>query len=150
PRQGSQFPARDPVRAGGDRWRGGAGLPVHGLPGTRRFRDPASCGAGVVRAPVANGGGRATPRERQAARSKERQVSARRLVALSAMLVLSCAKRVETASSEKSLPAAAFYPLAVGNRWVYQANFLGEKAERTVQIVKEEDGFFFDNQGGAL
>ena len=77
-------------------------------------------------------------------------MNANRLVALSAMLILSCAKRVETGASGPPIPAAAFCPLAVGNRWVYQANFLGEKTERTVQILKEEDGFFIDNQGGAL
>ena len=77
-------------------------------------------------------------------------MNANRLVALSAVLALSCAKRVETAGSAASVPAAAYCPLAVGNRWVYQANFLGEKTERTVQILKEEDGFFLDNQGGAL
>ena len=59
-------------------------------------------------------------------------MNANRLLALSAVLVISCAKRVETAASAPSIPAAAFCP------------------ERTVQILKEEDGFFVDNQGGAL
>jgi hypothetical protein len=77
-------------------------------------------------------------------------VNASRWVALSGVLVFSCAKRLETGSSNGSVPAAAFCPLAVGNRWVYQANFLGEKTERTVQILREEDGFYLDNQGGAL
>lgn len=61
-----------------------------------------------------------------------------------------CAKRVEVALPGPSIRAAAYYPLAVGNRWVYESNFLGEKTERTVQILKEENGFFVDNQGGEL
>lgn len=63
---------------------------------------------------------------------------------------VACAKRVEVAPSGTSIRAASYYPLAVGNRWVYESNFLGEKTERTVQILKEENGFFIDNQGGEL
>ena len=61
-----------------------------------------------------------------------------------------CAKRVEVGPSGDSIRAADYYPLAVGNRWIYESNFLGEKGERTVQILKEENGFFIDNQGGEL
>jgi hypothetical protein len=61
-----------------------------------------------------------------------------------------CAKRVDVAPSGPAIRAAAYYPLAVGNRWVYESNFLGEKTERMVQILKEENGFFVDNQGGEL
>ncbi len=71
------------------------------------------------------------------------------LVSLTAATV-GCAKRVEVAPSGPSIRAASYYPLAVGNRWVYESNFLGEKTERMVQILKEENGFFVDNQGGEL
>ncbi len=70
------------------------------------------------------------------------------LVSLTA--TVGCAKRVDVAPSGPSIRAAAYYPLAVGNRWVYESNFLGEKTERMVQILKEENGFFVDNQGGEL
>ena len=62
-----------------------------------------------------------------------------------------CAKRVET---EDTAPAAVgsvadYYPLAVGNRWTYRVN---GRADRTVdvEVLKEEDGYFHDNQGGQL
>ncbi len=43
-----------------------------------------------------------------------------------------------------------FYPLAVGNAWVYQARFLGEQRQQRVQIVKREGNFYVDNQGARL
>src|SRR5262249_21502885 len=45
---------------------------------------------------------------------------------------------------------AEYYPLAVGNRWTYQANLLGERRVRQVEIVKQEGNYFIDNQGGEL
>ena len=62
-----------------------------------------------------------------------------------------CAKRVEAEADARPGPGLAeYYPLAVGNRWVYAATFLGEKRDQAVEIVKEEGGFFLDSQGGHL
>ena len=49
-----------------------------------------------------------------------------------------------------SLSALDYYPLAVGNWWTYQANFLGEKSERRVEIVGWRNGFYLDSQGQEL
>lgn len=42
-----------------------------------------------------------------------------------------------------------YYPLAVGNRWSYRVNGRGDK-NVDVKILKEEEGFFHDSQGGQL
>ena len=44
----------------------------------------------------------------------------------------------------------SYYPLAVGNSWTYRVRFLGEERQQKVEIVREEDGYFRDNQGGRL
>jgi hypothetical protein len=70
---------------------------------------------------------------------------------LAAALVFSaCAKRVE-AEDASSAPqsVARYYPLAVGNRWTYLVNGRAEKPVE-VEILKEEDGYFHDSQGGQL
>lgn len=43
---------------------------------------------------------------------------------------------------------SAYYPLAVGNRWTYEEGATG--ARRNVVIEREQEGVFFDNQGGQL
>ncbi|MHB8873080.1 MAG: hypothetical protein ACYC8T_05280 [Myxococcaceae bacterium] len=73
------------------------------------------------------------------------------VVALALGLLGGCPKRVETADEGYAAPKPGdFYPLAVGNRWTYAATSLGEKREVAVEIVKEQNGFFLDNQGGQL
>jgi hypothetical protein len=42
-----------------------------------------------------------------------------------------------------------YYPLAVGNSWTYAVNGRKDKLVE-VKILKEEEGFFHDNQGGQL
>jgi hypothetical protein len=73
---------------------------------------------------------------------------------IAAAILLLCTVACSTGRSLSSgtggREAGAYYPLAVGNRWTYQTNLLGEKGERTVEIIKEEDGFFRDSQGGRL
>jgi len=67
------------------------------------------------------------------------------------LLLIGCAKRVATPEApSRSSSAAAYYPLAVGNRWTYQRNFLGEQRVERVEILKEERGYFIDSQGGEL
>ena len=41
------------------------------------------------------------------------------------------------------LQARDFYPLAVGNAWTYRSS-PGEET-RTISIIREEEGFFIDN-----
>jgi hypothetical protein len=67
-----------------------------------------------------------------------------------AVAVVGCA-HVETPAVERQ-PASvvAYYPLAVGNKWTYQVNLLGERQIQTVEIVRQQRGFFEDNQGGEL
>ena len=60
-----------------------------------------------------------------------------------------CAKNVE-ARKAPAFTAAEFYPLAIGNSWTYESNFLGQKKELTVAITGQADGFFIDTAGGKL
>jgi hypothetical protein len=62
-----------------------------------------------------------------------------------------CAGRQQAAgpAPTRSESLSAWYPLAVGNRWTYQVNGRADKRV-DVEIVKEEDGFFHDNQGGQI
>lgn len=46
--------------------------------------------------------------------------------------------------------AQDYYPLAVGNRWTYDTNFLGDRRERSVEIVAVRDGYYVDNEGAQL
>jgi hypothetical protein len=66
---------------------------------------------------------------------------------LAVALVAGCAKRVET---EVERPQSTYYPLAVGNSWTYKVRFLGEERQQKVEILRSEDGYFVDTQGGKL
>ena len=74
---------------------------------------------------------------------------------LGATLVMgvgACASRQQVAEEPRSRPSeslSAYYPLAVGNRWTYRVNGRVDKAV-DVEVLKEEDGYFHDNQGGQL
>ncbi|MFY0575630.1 hypothetical protein ACN28S_15815 [Cystobacter fuscus] len=79
-------------------------------------------------------------------------------MALGAAWVLgagACAGRqpVADSASESASRAteslSAYYPLAVGNRWTYRVNGREDKPV-TVEVLKEEDGYFHDSQGGQL
>ncbi|MFB1479028.1 hypothetical protein [Corallococcus sp. RDP092CA] len=60
-----------------------------------------------------------------------------------------CAKRVEADARPSPEAIAQYYPLAVGNAWTYRIDGRDDKPV-TVEIVKEQDGYFVDNQGGQL
>jgi hypothetical protein len=47
-------------------------------------------------------------------------------------------------------PSARYFPLAVGNRWTYDASYLGEKSTRTVELVAFRDGSYLDRDGRQL
>ncbi len=59
---------------------------------------------------------------------------------------LGCSHAEKRASSGAT--AGDYYPLAIGNRWLYQAT--GGGPQRSVEIVEEEEGFFIDNAKGRL
>lgn len=66
------------------------------------------------------------------------------------VVLIGCAKGAASTAPKQQRRAADYYPLAVGNSWTYDSTFLGGRDERTVEIVKEEDGFFRDSMGGEL
>lgn len=73
------------------------------------------------------------------------------MVALAVCFSLGCAKAAQTtAAAAKGRRAAEYYPLAVGNRWTYEASFLGGKEERSVEITALDLGYYQDTQGGKL
>jgi len=46
--------------------------------------------------------------------------------------------------------ATDYWPLAVGNSWTYQISMRGANQEKTVAIVKQQDGYFVDSEGGRM
>ncbi len=55
------------------------------------------------------------------------------------------------AAQPSHLPESArYFPLAVGNRWTYQATYLGERSTRQVELVAFRDGSYVDRDGRAL
>jgi len=46
--------------------------------------------------------------------------------------------------------ATAYMPLAVGNKWTYSVDYMGQKGEMSVVIEKKEGDWFIDNRGGKL
>jgi len=56
-----------------------------------------------------------------------------------------------TATSAAKLPESArYFPLAVGNTWTYEANYLGERSTRRVEVVAFRDGNYVDGDGRTL
>lgn len=74
------------------------------------------------------------------------------LVAALGLELGACASRPpveEPVVERRPEPLAAYYPLAVGNRWTYRVNGRSDKTVN-VEILREEGGYFQDNQGGQL
>lgn len=46
--------------------------------------------------------------------------------------------------------AQDYYPLALGNRWTYEREMLGEKRSETIEIVAQEGGYYVDSRGAKL
>ncbi len=68
------------------------------------------------------------------------------------LLTASCAT---TEPAPKPAPdyrdmALTYFPLAVGAQWVYAVDYLGQKGEMTVEIVRQEGDWWLDNRGGML
>lgn len=69
--------------------------------------------------------------------------------------VAACTHTSTSPSSRPGINPADFYPLAVGNEWVYLDHSptvkSGQSVERTVRILKRDgQGYFHDNQRGEL
>ncbi len=61
-----------------------------------------------------------------------------------------CAKSVPVDEPPKdAAKLSEYYPLSVGNSWTYALNGRSDKRV-DVKILKQEDGFFQDSQGGQL
>ncbi|MFZ5468338.1 MAG: hypothetical protein ACOZIN_02775 [Myxococcota bacterium] len=71
------------------------------------------------------------------------------VAAVFAGLAVGCAKRV-AAQGTSPHDAAAYFPLAVGNRWTYATQFLGQQVEEKVEIVQKDGGYYVDNQGNRI
>lgn len=70
-------------------------------------------------------------------------------LALTLCLLLACAHSKEERVREIR-QMAEYYPLAVGNSWTYDIEFLGQKDKQEISIVKEEKGRFTDSAGNVL
>jgi hypothetical protein len=80
--------------------------------------------------------------------------------AVLALAVVGCAHEAaaptQATSSRGKAPAAGlpesarYFPLAVGDRWTYQATYLGERSTRQVELVAFRDGSYVDRDGRAL
>jgi hypothetical protein len=69
------------------------------------------------------------------------------VLVLAASCYVACAPSGAVKRSENARSLAAFFPLAVGNSWVYATEFQGQpQADLTVSIVKKEGGYFLDNR----
>jgi hypothetical protein len=55
-----------------------------------------------------------------------------------------------TSGPGKLPPSARYFPLAVGNRWTYDATYLGEHSTRQVELVAFRDGSYVDREGRQL
>ncbi|HTP26817.1 MAG TPA: hypothetical protein VMK12_14335 [Anaeromyxobacteraceae bacterium] len=76
-----------------------------------------------------------------------------RLIPLTLPLAfLACARIAPTPRADANAAAPAeYFPLAVGNTWVFLDRSTQKEAHHTVRIVRrDEDGYFVDDQHGAL
>ena len=69
------------------------------------------------------------------------------VLVLAATCLVACAPAGVAKRSENARSLAAFFPLAVGNSWVYATEFQGQpQADLTVSIVRKEGGYYLDNR----
>lgn len=71
-------------------------------------------------------------------------------IVLAAVSFAGCATTQSGAQAAPTREAEAYYPLAVGNKWTYEAEMLGQKSTQTIEIVAQEGPFFVDNTGQKL
>lgn len=63
-------------------------------------------------------------------------------------LLAACATTGADTGGKPDRSASDYAPLAVGASWTYAVNYLGEKNEQKVTILREEEGYFVDDQQG--
>jgi len=75
-----------------------------------------------------------------------------KLLFAAAVLLTACTATAPTPRPAPDYRAAAqtYLPLAVGTQWVYEVDYLGQKGELTIEIVRQEGDWFVDNRGGML
>jgi hypothetical protein len=89
---------------------------------------------------------------------ERRRAPGRLLVLLGLGIALGCAHPSAPASAAgaprpglgRLPPSARYFPLAVGNRWTYDATYLGEHSTRQVELVAFRDGSYVDRDGRQL
>lgn len=69
--------------------------------------------------------------------------------------IAGCASKQPAPENREALKAEKaelemYYPLAIDNEWTYRGEYLGKKVERTIKIIKQEEGVFIDSGGGKL
>jgi hypothetical protein len=74
----------------------------------------------------------------------------RLLTAVVLIAALGCARRAPDSTGGDSSELREYYPLAVGNRWTYEMDFMGSPREQTVEITSQRGGYFQDTQNGQL
>ncbi len=67
---------------------------------------------------------------------------------LFSLLLLAACATAPKGSGTAERSAKDYAPFALGASWTYAVNYLGQKAEQTITIVKEEEGYFVDDQPG--
>lgn len=76
-----------------------------------------------------------------------------RLLAALALAFAACATAPVApppATVTEALRARDFYPLRVGHKWTYEVRAGGQVATRSIEILKEDGGFYRDSGGGSL
>jgi hypothetical protein len=71
-------------------------------------------------------------------------------IVIAAALAAGCATTQGQGQGGPVREVEDYYPLAVGNSWTYEAEMLGTKSARTIQIVGQEGVFFVDDTGQKL
>ena len=67
---------------------------------------------------------------------------------LFALLLLGACATTKREEGGPKLSAADYAPYALGASWTYAVNYLGQKDQQTITVVKEEEGYFVDDQQG--
>lgn len=81
------------------------------------------------------------------------------LIAVAFIVLFSCGtaqkdgdKNFSTASrnADYTKSAKVYMPLAIGNKWTYSVDYMGQKGEISVEIEKKDGEWFVDNRHGKL
>ncbi len=72
------------------------------------------------------------------------------LIFAAAFVVVACATNAPAPKPAPDYREAAqtYLPLTVGSQWVYEVDYLGQKGELAIEIVRQDGEWFADNRGG--